>query len=74
MAAPKEDISAVTQEPMLVPRMMNSISFPPVPMRRPATLMAMMTEVMAELDCTSAVRAMPRKNSRKGLVTFSKIS
>ena len=48
--AVKEDISAVTQEPILVPRIRYSTSLPPVPTVRPATDMAMTTEVMAELD------------------------
>ena len=67
-----EDIRAVTQEPMLVPRMIYSTSLPPVPMVSPATDMAIMTEVVAELDWTRAVRRMPSRNSRKGLVTVSK--
>ncbi len=66
-----EDMRAVTQEPMLVPRMIYSTSFPPVPMVSPATDMAMITEVVAELDCTNAVRNTPASRSRRGLPTVS---
>ena len=70
--ADADDISAVTHEPILVPRMMNRTSFPPVPMVRPATDIAIITDVIAELDCTSAVSRIPIKNSRNGFVTVSK--
>ncbi len=68
-----EDMRAVTQEPMFVPKMIYSTSLPPEPMVSPATDMAIITEVVAELDCTSAVSRMPIRNSRKGLSTVSKM-
>ena len=48
--APNEDISAVTQEPMFVPKIMYKTSFLPVPIVSPATDIAIITEVVAELD------------------------
>ena len=58
---------------MLVPKIMNKISLPPVPTVSPATDMAISTDVTAELDCTSAVSRIPAKNSRNGFVTCSKM-
>ena len=69
-----EDISAVTHEPIFVPRMIYSTSFPPVPTVSPATDMAIIIEVVAELDCTIAVRMTPITKSKSGFFTFSNIT
>lgn len=66
-----EDISAVTHEPIFVPSIMYSTSFPPVPTVKPATDIAIIIEVVAELDCTNAVRKIPIIKSKNGFLTFA---
>ncbi len=41
-------------------------------MLKPATDIAIITEVVAELDCTNAVEIIPIKNKRNGFVAVSK--
>ena len=72
MLAPIVDIIAVTHEPMFVPRMKNNTSLPPEPIVSPPLTMAIIMDVVAELDWTSAVNTMPTKKSKNGLVIDSK--
>ena len=48
--APNEESSELTQEPMFVPKILYKTSFLPVPIVSPATDIAIITEVVAELD------------------------
>ena len=63
-----DEMSAVTHEPMLEPKIINNMAFPPPPMIRPCVAIAMMMVVTADEDCNNAVKIIPNNKSKKGLL------
>ena len=61
------EIKAVTQEPILVPRITKNTPFPVPPTTTPANAKAIKIEVTAEDDWKIAVTAIPINKSKKGL-------
>ena len=65
---PIDDKSAVTQEPIFEPKIINNTALPPPPISKPWLAIAIIIVVTADEDCKSAVNTIPKISNKKGLL------
>ena len=65
---PMDDKSAVTQEPIFEPKIINNTALPPPPISKPWLAIAIIMVVTADEDCKSAVNTIPKISNKKGLL------